>query len=378
MKGLFTSLKFRRAIYQALFIGFFVFVVTSVVIVGNHNIQAMGIASGFGFLQRTTGWPVSFSIVDVSARSTYAWVLWAGLLNTLLVGILTLFFATLLGLILALMRVSSNLLMNVVGTAYIEIFRNVPVILQVFFWYAILTHLPGVRDAYNLGEIIFLSNRGLAIPMFAFSGIDFVLLVLAAALLIFVHWYANRKLDIKVHAAITIAVFAGIAALLLYIGRAPGEAMISIPEIGGLRFKGGLSIKPEFSALLIGLVLFGAAYIGEIIRGGLLSVDRGKLEAATALGLSPYLTNRLVRIPLAFRAMLPSLANQYIWLMKATTVGIAIGFPDYFAIISTSINQSGQTLELLALLMGGFIIINYSIGFVMNRINDRLKLKGRS
>jgi len=124
--------------------------------------------------------------------------------------------------------------------------------------------------------------------------------------------------------------------------------------------------------------LFGTSYIGEIIRGGLLSVDRGRLEAGAALGLTPFQINRLIRIPLAFRAMLPALANQFVWLMKATTVGIAIGFPDYFAIISTSINQSGQTLELLAFLMLGFIVINYSISFLMNVLNARLRLKGKS
>ncbi|MGB0823978.1 MAG: ABC transporter permease subunit, partial [Alphaproteobacteria bacterium] len=166
--------------------------------------------------------------------------------------------------------------------------------------------------------------------------------------------------------------------MLLLTGREPDAGLVSAPELKGLRFVGGITLKPEFTALLVGLVLFGAAYIGEIIRGGLLSVDRGKLEAAAALGLSNFQVNRYVRIPLAFRAMLPSLSNQYVWLMKATTVGIAIGYPDYFAIVSTSINQAGQTMELIALLMGGFLVLNYAIGFVMNLINDRIKLKGRS
>jgi len=177
---------------------------------------------------------------------------------------------------------------------------------------------------------------------------------------------------------IAIAAFFAVFLGLLLTGREPDQSLMSIPELKGLRFVGGITLKPEFSALLIGLVLFGAAYIGEIIRGGLLSVERGKLEAGAALGLSGFQINRYVRIPLAFRAMLPSLANQYVWLMKGTTVGIAIGYPDYFAVVSTSINQSGQTMELLALLMGGFIVVNYSLGFVMNKINDRIKLKGRS
>lgn len=378
MKNLLSSQRVRRVLLQAAFVVVIVFVLTSMILTGSHNIQTMGISSGFGFLERTTGWPVSFSLVEVSARSTYAWVLYVGLLNTILVGLLTLFFSTLLGLLLALLRVSGNLLMNFVGTTYIEVFRNVPVILQVFFWYAILTHLPGVRDAYELGGMVFLSSRGLAIPTLAYSGSDLLLLALAAIGIAAIYWYANRHLDRKLHPLLGVAVFLVIAALLLVFGRAPDEALTSVPELRGLRFKGGLSIKPEFTALLIGLVLFGAAYIGEIIRGGLLSVDRGKLEAGSALGLTGYQINRLIRIPLAFRAMLPSLANQYVWLMKATTVGIAIGFPDYFAIISTAINQSGQTLELIGLLMAGFLAVNYAIGFIMNRINDRIKLKGRS
>ena len=145
----------------------------------------------------------------------------------------------------------------------------------------------------------------------------------------------------------------------------------------GLRFVGGFAVKPEFSALLIAIAVFGGAYIGEIIRGGFLAVDQGKIEAALALGLRPFQVNRLVRIPLAIRAALPALANQYVWLMKSTTIGIAIGFPDYFMIVSTSINQSGQTIELLALLMGGFLLVNYVIGAVMNAINRRIAIKGR-
>ena len=152
---------------------------------------------------------------------------------------------------------------------------------------------------------------------------------------------------------------------------------MTFPELRGLRFVGGIrQVKPEFTALLVAITVFGGAYIGEIVRGGFLSVDKGKIEAARALGLSGFQINRLVRIPLAVRAMLPALANQYVWLMKATTIGIAIGFPDYFMVVSTSINQSGQTIELLALLMGGFLLINYSIGFVMNRLNARLAIKG--
>lgn len=378
MFQLLASQKFRRAALQGGFILALAALILSLVVVGQRNIADQGIATGFGFLQQTTGWPVNFSVIEVSGRSTYARVLWAGLLNTMLVGFLTLFFATLLGLGLALMRVSSNTLMKLVGAAYVEVFRNVPVILQVFFWYAILTHLPSPKGAYTFAEAVFLSNRGLMMPAPNLSGSD-ALWILGAMILGGLGVFVTRdRLGAGPGwtAAVGLVAFVFLVALLT--GREPETGLISVPELKGLRFVGGITLKPEFTALLVGLTLFGASYIGEIIRGGLLSVGRGKLEAGRALGFSTFQINRLIRIPLAFRAMLPALTNQYIWLMKATTVGIAIGYPDYFAIISTSINQSGQTMELLALLMGGFIVINYAIGFAMNHLNERIKLKGRS
>lgn len=378
MSQLLASQKFRRTALQAGFIAVVVLLIVSIILTGQRNIADQGIATGFGFLERTTGWPINFSVIEVTGRSTYARVLWAGLLNTMLVGFLTLIFATILGLFLALMRVSNNTLMKIAGTTYVEVFRNVPVILQVFFWYSILTHLPSPKQAYNIGDAVYLSNRGLMFPSPALSGNDVLLLLLTLVVLAFGLWMTRESWSAAKRWGGAALVFALIATVLLLTGRAPEMPLISVPELKGLRFVGGVALKPEFSALLIGLVLFGASYIGEIIRGGLMSVDRGKLEAGHALGFSTFQINRLIRIPLAFRAMLPSLTNQYIWLMKGTTVGIAIGYPDYFAIVSTSINQSGQTLELLALLMGGFIVINYSIGFAMNQINDRIKLKGRS
>ena len=363
---------------QAGFIALIILVTVGLVVTTQRNIVAQGIATGFGFLERTTGWPINFSVIEVSARSTYARIILAGLLNTMLVGFLTLFFASILGVILALLRVSRNTLMRLVGTTYIEVFRNVPVVLQVFFWYAVLTHLPGPREAHSLAGVAMLSNRGIVLPGFTFveNGLVYLALgVVAAGLWL---WLTRERLGRAIRFGVG---FGGVAVLfvtLVVLGHEAGTPILSLPELKGLRIAGGVTLKPEMTALVVGLVLFGAAYIGEIIRGGLISVDRGKLEAGRALGLSAFQINRLILVPLALRASLPSLTNQYVWLMKATTVGLAVGYPDYFAVISTSINQSGQTLELLALLMGGFIVLNYSIAFVMNAINDRIKIKGRS
>ena len=371
--------KTRAWIYQAVVLVTVVGLTASFVLIARQNLLDQGIATGFGFLERSTGWPINFALIEVTPRSPYWRMLTAGLLNTLLVGFLGLAFATVVGIVVGLIRISSNLVLNVIGTTYVEIFRNVPLILQAFFWYAVLTHLPSPRQAIPIGDIAFLSNRGLILPALDMSAVDILGLVIGIGVVLYGVHLARRAGPPVARFAWPVAAIAIVSlfAVLLLTGRTPDAALMTFPELRGLRFMGGVDIKPEFTALLIAITVFGGAYIGEIVRGGLLSVDRGRIEAARALGLNGFQINRLVRIPLAVRAMLPALANQYVWLMKATTIGIAIGFPDYFMVVSTSINQSGQTMELLALLMGGFLLVNYSIGFVMNRVNARLAIKGK-
>lgn len=377
---MFRVLRNRRTrghLIQAGALALVIFLILSFVMTARENLVSQGIATGFGFLERSTGWPINFSLIEVTDRSPYKTTLLAGFLNTVFVGLFSLAGATLVGLIIGLARISTNLILNILGTVFVETFRNVPLILQVIFWYAILTHLPSPRSAIDLAGVGFLSNRGLMLPAPAWSVADLVLIAFGVVAAI----VAARRFGGTQPIVATLLASAGVAALaygLLLFGRDPDVPLVSLPELKGLRFVGGITVKPEFAALLIGITAFGGAYIGEIVRGGFLSVDRGRIEAARALGLSPWQINRLVRIPLAIRAMLPALTNQYIWLMKATTLGIAIGYPDYFMVVSTSINQSGQTMELLLLLMIGFLVINYTIGSVMNWINARLAIKGRS
>lgn len=261
MQRLLSSQKVRRTAIQVAFVAIVSALLLSIVVVGHRNITSQGIATGFGFLERTTGWPIGFSVIEVSSRSTYARVLLAGFVNTLLVGFLALFFASLLGFVVALLRVSGNRLMRLVGTTYVEVFRNVPVILQVFFWYAILTHLPSPREALDVGGMILLSNRGLMVPSPALSGLDLVLLfgglfLLVAAL---VSLRARSGGGVRIAVGALLAVL--LSAALLLIGRVPDAPLFTLPVLKGLRFVGGLTIKPEFAALLIGLVLFGAAYM---------------------------------------------------------------------------------------------------------------------
>lgn len=380
MLGALTNRKTRSRIIQSAVLVAVTGVIVAMAVTAHRNMVDQGIATGFDFLERSTGWPINFALVDVTARSPYWKMLVAGLLNTLLVGSLGLVFASLVGLLVGLARIAENGILNLIGTVYVEIFRNVPMILQVFFWYAVLTHLPVQRQAISLGGVVYLSNRGLVLP-----GLDIALgaglLFLVACLLVIVGASIIQhrlKEPARWLWPAAIALIGISVALLVTFGRGGGDALVTVPHLRGLRFVGGFSIKPEFTALLIAMALFGGAYIGEIVRGGFLSVDQGRIEAARALGLKPGQINRFVRIPLAVRAMLPALTNQYIWLMKSTTLGIAIGFPDYFMVISTSINQSGQTIELLGLLMLGFLAINYSLGSGLNALNRHLAIKGRS
>lgn len=374
-------LKNRRVrgwLIQAATLAIAVGLVATFVTTARENLLNQGIATGFGFLDRSTGWPINFALIDVSDRSFYWQVLLAGFLNTLLVGLLGIILATLIGMAVGLMRVSSNFMLNLIGTVYVEIFRNVPLILQVIFWYALLTHLPRPREAYDLAGAVYLTNRGLMLPALDMSGADVGLFAAALVILSVAAILGARAIGAVRAWGLALAVLLAVFLALLFTGRTPDAPLLSLPVLKGLRFVGGFAIKPEFFALLVAIAIFGGAYVAEIVRGGLLSVDRGRIEAARALGLSGFMVNRFVRMPLAIRAILPALSNQYIWLMKATTLGIAIGFPDYFMVVSTSINQSGQTMELLALLMGGFLLINYVMGAGLNAINSRIALKGRT
>lgn len=371
--------KVRGWIIQAAVLGVVVGLTASFILTARHNLTEQGIATGFGFLERTTGWPINFSLIEVTDRSTYARMLWAGLLNTLLVGLIGLVGASVIGVTVGLARISTNAVLNMIATVYVEIFRNIPLILQGFFWYAVMTHLPSPRQAIPLGGFGFFSNRGLMLPALDMGLPDLLVLALGVGVAVLAALRLRRGDAVHprwVWPGALTALFV-LFLVLLFTGREPGDPLVTFPHLQGLRFVGGFAIKPELSALVIAISVFGGAYIGEIVRGGFLAVETGRIEAAKALGLSGFQVNWLVRIPLALRAMLPALANQYVWLMKATTIGIAIGFPDYFMIVSTSINQSGQTIELLALLMGGFLVINYSIGWVMNVLNRRLAIKGR-
>ncbi|WP_244630888.1 ABC transporter permease subunit [Aureimonas sp. ME7] len=372
----------RAALLQFAFVGVLVALVVSAVVIARQNLDAQGITSGFGFLEKSTGWNVNFSLLPASSTDPYWWYFLIGITNTLFLGTIGLVCATVVGMVVGLARTSSNELAALLGRTYVDIFRNIPLILQVFFWYALITRLPTPREAHEAWGMA-LTNRGLYMPALNVETWAFVAF-LVACLLAFVLFVVCSLAEVPKHAAraLRTARWAGPLALLavgvvcLLVGRLGDSPFLDVPALQGLNIRGGLRVPPEFQALTIAIAIYGGSYIAEIVRGGFQSVGRGQVEAARSVGLSGWQTFIYVRLPLAMRAMLPILANQYVWLIKATTLGITVGFTDFFMIVALTINHSGQTIEAIAILMGGFLAINLSIAAIFNRINKAIALKG--
>jgi general L-amino acid transport system permease protein len=380
MFSLFASRKARAVTLQALFLIGIMALFCGAILQARQNLAAQGMTSGFEFLNRATGFDIGFKLIDYTPYSSYGRLLLVGLLNTLFLGLLGIVLANIVGLAVAVLRISRNATFNLLGTLYIELFRNIPMILQTVFWYALLTQLPPPKQAYHfLGS--YLSSRGLYVPGLNVSGGSAALagLCLFAMLVALIYIATARRFAKPRRAVLRRAVLPlglAAAALVLWFGRLPDTGLVSLPELQGFNIREGIRVQPEFVALLVSMAIYGGAYIAEIIRAGFLSVGMGQTEAAQSLGLTPWQVFSRVRMPLAFRAVLPTLINQYVWLFKATTLGIAVGYSDFFAVISVSINQAGQTLELIGILMLGFLVINNTIAFVLNRLNAAIALKG--
>jgi general L-amino acid transport system permease protein len=377
---LFRNRKFREVLFQALTVSVVAVAVVAMVINTRANLEAQSLTTGFNFLDRSTGWDFSFSVLPYTISDTYSRTLLIGFLNTLLLGFLGISLATVVGVIIGLIRTSKNYLLSLLGTIYVEIFRNLPLILQAIFWYSVLSNLPRPRQAFTLGDTFFLSGRGLYFPVLNIEIIAvFAMVAITIGWLIALPWLRKRMNYSLAFDRVKTLGWLVLPVILIGLGwlaRIPGTPLVDVPSLQGLNFRGGMRMPPELSALVVAIALYGGAYIGEVMRAGLMSVPRGQIEAGFVNGLSHFHIFWHIRLPLAIRLILPSLTNQYVQLMKATTIGIVVGFSDFFMIISTSINQSGQTLELLALLMGGFLIINLSIAYVMNGINRKIAIKG--
>lgn len=338
------------------------------------NLAELGITSGFSFLNRDTGWSYSFSLLERSIDDTYRRTLFIGFLNTVFVGLISIVFATILGFFIGTMRDSENPGLKWISSVYVQIFRNVPLILQIVFLYSILIHFPGPKQAYTIADVVFMSNRGIVIPILTLPLWSVAAIVVLAAGLGW--WVLRSRLGLWRGIAVWLCAVGAAFALAIVTLVPDGSNIVSVPFLKGLRFREGLTLSVELVAMILGIVLYSSAYIGEVVRGGLDEVPKGLVEAGKSLGLGRFSIWWTIKMPMALRSIIPPLGNQWIFTMKATTVGVAIGFSDLFYIVSTSITQSGQTLELIAILMGAFLLVNFVIAQLVTLLNSRLALKG--
>ncbi|WP_395686788.1 amino acid ABC transporter permease [Aestuariivirga sp.] len=375
--------RVRGWLAQAIVLVLLLWGVYEVVINTQTNLERLNQNFGFDFLDRAAGFDLSTSILSYSSNSSYGKALLVGFWNTALVSVIGIAFATVLGFALGVMRLSRNWVVSRFATVYIEIVRNIPLLLQIFIWYAlVLKPLPGPKQAIDLFGSIFVSNRGIITPHPGFGDGSW-LAVLLFALALAGTWLFRRWAKARQEATgqrlpvwwISMAVI--IIAPLLGLALAGWPVTWSYPELAGFNFKGGMTLVPEFVALLLALSIYTAAFIAENVRSGILAVSHGQTEAAHALGLDRAKTLRLVVIPQAMRVIIPPLANQYLNLTKNSSLAVAIGYPDLMYTGGTVNNQSGKAIEVFSLLLVVYLAISILTSLFMNWFNARIKLVER-
>lgn len=349
-----------------------------------YNLEKRGISTGFGFLSHEAGFNVLMSLIPYDETYTYGRTFLVGLLNTLLVSAIGIVFATIIGFVVGVARLSRNWIISRLATLYIEVFRNLPLLLQILFWYfAILPLLPHPRQSIEVADVLFLNTRGLYLPMpVAEPGFGWVLVALAVAIVvsILIGRWAHRRQD---ETGKPFPVFWTSVGLILFLpwlvyGIMGSPLSWEFPELKGFNFRGGITVIPELFALALALSIYTAAYIAEIVRSGIQSVSHGQTEAAYALGLKPGQTLRLVIIPQAMRVIIPQLTSQYLNLTKNSSLAPAIGYPDLVAVFAgTTLNQTGQAVEIIGITMGVYLTISLSISAFMNWYNKRVALVER-
>jgi len=374
---------FRAVFYQILVVGIVVAVGWYLIANTLDNLSRRSIATGFGFLEREASFGIGESVIDYSPRDSYGRAFLVGVLNTLKVSIIGIIVATLLGTVIGIARLSSNWLIAKLASVYVEVIRNVPPLLQLFFWYALVTEsMPPVRQALNPIPGVFLSQRGLFVPVpsadpvWGHMAVAFAIAVIVA---IFVRrWAKDRQArtgQIFPIGWTTLGLLIGFPLIAYVAGGMP--TALDVPKLTGFNFQGGAVLSPEFFAILIGLSVYTAAFIAEVVRSGILAVNWGQTEAARALGLPSTETLRLVVLPQALRVIVPPVTSQYLNLAKNSSLALAIGYPDLVSIANTTLNQTGQAIEGVAMIMGTYLTISLSISLFMNWYNKRIALVER-
>ncbi len=374
---------FRSVVWQVLIVGVVVAIAWYLIHNTSTNLAARHIATGFGFLGRVAGIPIGESMIPYDpAADTYGTALLIGVLNTLNIAVIGIILATILGTLIGIGRLSKNWLLAKLTGFYVETLRDIPLLLQLLFWYTVLQGLPGPKQAWHIDDIAFLSNRGLKLPRLEWqTAHTWALAVFFAGL--FVTWLGTRRAHRRqdatgVRPAVWPVAVAVLIVLPVIVWAALGAPFVlEFPALRGFNFQGGLTLAPEYFALLLGLVTYTASYIAEIVRSGIQAVPQGQWEASRALGLSSGAILRWIVLPQALRVIVPPMTSQYLNLTKNSSLAVAIGYQDVVSIANTTLNQTGQAIEGIAFIMAVYLTISLSISLFMNWYNARIALVER-
>ena len=381
------SFLFNRSVqgifYQLITLGLVALGIYYIVTNTARNMLERGLASGFHFLGVESQFDIGMTLIEYSPTSTYFDSFIVGLLNTLLVAGIGILFATIIGFTVGIMRLSSNWLIAKIAEAYVEILRNIPLLLQIFFWYfAVLRALPKPKQSLELYDSFFLNNRGLFIPDTVFgegSSIIFYMLWLTIIISIGIFIWAKRRQNRTGERFPAFYVSTALILGTFFISLAATGFPVSFeyPELKGFNFKGGVKLIPELVALTFALAMYTASFIAEVVRGGIMAVSKGQTEAAKSVGLKQNLILRLIIIPQALRVIVPPLTNQYLNLTKNSSLAAAIAYPDLVLVFAgTALMQTGQAIEIIGMVMGVYLFLSLFTSLIMNLFNRFMKVDG--
>ena len=381
---LLTNKKYRALLFQIIIVVALAFLFITIINNILVNLEARGISTGFAFLSEPSGFAILQSMIEFDESHSYGRTFFVGLLNTLLISVLGIFFATILGFIMGIARLSSNWLIAKLAMVYIEVFRNIPLLLQILFWYfAVLSTLPSPRQSLSVFAGIELNVRGLYLPAPApeagFSLTIGVFIVTIIGIIFLHYWAHKRKQETGKEFPVFFTALGLIFVVPVMVFWLSGSPLNwDYPKLSGFNFTGGITIIPELLALLLALTIYTGTFIAEIVRAGIMSVDHGQTEASLALGLTNGQTIRLIIIPQAMRVIIPPLTSQYLNLTKNSSLATAIGYPDLVSVfMGTTLNQTGQAVEIIAVTMAVYLIISLLISLFMNWFNKKMALVER-
>ena len=374
---------YRSLLIQA--VTFFIIAATAYYLISNLvvNLNARSIPIGLDFLNQRAGFDIGDAAIAYTSHDSYGRAFVVGIVNTLRVSLIAIVLATVIGVVIGIARLSRNWLVKSLTRGYVEYMRNVPLLLQLFFWYALLTHaLPGARQALNPLPGVFLSNRGLLFPVLEANADFFYLMAgVVVGLIAAVGWSLRAKAIQKRSGQqlLVLMPFLALTALGGFVGwlLGPQNIVVDMPALKGFNFNGGAEITTEFLCLLVGLVTYTSAFIAENVRSGILAVNKGQQEAASSLGLSPLRSQRLVILPQALRVIIPPTTSQYMNVIKNSSLGVAIGYPDLVSVGGTTLNQTGQAVECISLIMLVYLCTSLTTSLLMNWYNARVALTTR-